>query len=285
VEASDENRIPLSENTEERNDAVEERVTNVVQRRGRFVAFEFEFKRAPTILESDGINLIGERHGELSSVRQFKDDRLVIYGLVGVGETSVRYQLTGNRSPNPICVRAFESPPDFDPGVVFMRRPYIFPEDVAPEKFVSTVTFSDRTMPAALWRDFERGRNWPFGETQSGVTFAPQSSQSSLVSDLIGFDANRTGVLFVDWSQVSPDFSGGVLRLEDYRGKKILDVIPENLSEPSCLIVPASPNLTGVSIRLLSRTGEPFILPRKVALFQIDNLANLKVPLPELVPR
>jgi hypothetical protein len=285
VEASDENRNRLSANAEERNDAAEERVVNVGQKRGRFVAFEFEFKRGLSTLESAGINLVGARYGDLNSVRHWKDDRLVIFGLVGVGETSVRYQLKGEGMPNPICVRAFESPPDFDPGVIFVTQPYVFPEIVAPEKFVSAIALSDRTMAAVLWRDFERNQNWPFTETQGGVVFAPQSTKSSLVSDLIGFDANRTAILFVEWPQVSPDLSGGVLRLEDYKGKKILDVIPENLSGPSYLIVPSWPSLTGVSIRLLSRTGRPFVLPRSVAFYQTDSLPNLKAPLSELAPR
>jgi hypothetical protein len=252
---------------------------------GKFVAVEFEFDRALTPSEVEDIVLVGERSGDLNQIRQEKGRIVTVFGMVHPDDHRVRYRLRDRVVPRMNCVHAFESPAEFDPGLVCIPKPYFFPEAVAPEKFVSVVSLTDKMIPSVFWREFGGRSRWPFTTASEGISFSPPNVGSSLSSDLIGFDSNRSGILFVDWPKSTSQAPDGILRLEDYLGRKILDVDSDVVARSNYVIIPAWPGLSGVSIRLLSRTGKPFLLPRKLALFQVDGLANLKTPLRDLVPR
>jgi hypothetical protein len=253
--------------------------------RGRVIILEFEFHELPQEDFVQSVVPIGERFGDLVSLHKLEDRKLKVFGVVPVGEKAVGYRIGGFLKVEPSKVRVFEGPANYEPTFTLIPQPFLFPEQVNPDRFVSAFSVSSREIPQVFWRKRWEPKYWPFAETSDGVVFQPNHARALLVSDLLGFDAAKPGILFVDWPTPTGVSKLGVVKVEDYKGRRLLELQPDPKEPRRFYFVPPTPNLTGISLSITSPSGGPVLLPSRLSFFQIESVTNMKTPLLDKMPQ
>jgi hypothetical protein len=257
---------------------------------GRFVVFKLTFggRIAPQLAERFGLR--GRTGGPLACFRKVSGREMLLFGYMERNETDVAIQecppadAPMARRTLPEQTSIYQAPTAFMPGVAFIAKPYVPPEVYHPRRYISVLDLSGRLLPELLWQGGDHPERRPFQTTHGVVEYSPDGLGGYLTTDLIGVNPSRTTLCLVEWSKSGLTEGKGIMRFEDYRGRRILDVQQDNVSDRNVIIVPLPEGTTGLEIRLFSADGRPFILPQRIGLMQVDNIESSVVALGKLFP-